>query len=266
MRIAQSGGSGVRGRPEHHRRNRQQQPAGDRLRGETDTARRITRGVEESSAVYRTCGHGTEGVQSPGTDNPITETDHRPTDTTVPTSGVRPLNIRTTARQIEEGTGRRQVSPQNGWDGRRPTTGTGRYDTGWQTIARGSPSFEDAFSQCAIRSGSGSPDSPPATRGPKIDVSRLPGLFRIGSSAVEMLDRSTADGHTTEARQLSRQTVEDAVSIEPPEGDSLRPDCATRPGRRRYRAGGPHSFYTTAGSSLCGPRPSSHRGTENAGN
>ena len=51
--------------------------------------------------MYRTCGHGTEGVRSQGTDSCITETDDRPAKTTVSTSGVRPLDVHTTARDIE---------------------------------------------------------------------------------------------------------------------------------------------------------------------
>jgi hypothetical protein len=76
---------------------------------------------------------------------------------------------------------------------------------------------------------------------------------------------STPDGHTTQARQLSRRTVEDWVCIQPPEWSSLTPDIATRPGERQNRVGRPTSIYTTPGSRFWGPRPSSHRRMENAG-
>ena len=136
---------------------------------------------------------------------------------------------------------------------------------GCQTIGGRSPSFEDAVSQCAVLSRPGSPDCPPATRRPRTDVSRLPGLFRVGSSSYERLDSSTPDGHTTRARQLSRRAVEDAVPIQSPEGGSLGSDLATRPGEWRNGAGKLASLYITPGSSFWGHRPSSHRRTENAG-
>jgi len=83
IRTAQSGGSGVHGRPGHHGRNRQEEPAGDRLRGETDNVRRSTAGAEESSGVHRTRGHDTKGMRPLGTDNRVTEADHGPVITTV---------------------------------------------------------------------------------------------------------------------------------------------------------------------------------------
>ena len=83
IKTARSGGSGICGRPGHHRRNLPQEPAGDRLRAETDTARRSTGGAEESSTVHRTRGRGIEGVRSPGTDNRITEPYHGPMDTSI---------------------------------------------------------------------------------------------------------------------------------------------------------------------------------------
>jgi len=265
IRTARSGGSGVRGWPGHHRRNCQQEPAGDRLRGETDTAPRSTGGTEESSVVHRTRGHCTEGVRSPGTNNRTTEANYRPADTTVPTPGMRPLDVPTTAGQIEAGTEGSQENAQDGRNGRRPTTGTGRYDTGRQTIGTGGQSFEDAVSQCRILSSLGSPDFPPATRRPRTDAYRLHGLFRIGSSSVARLGCSTANGHTRQARQQPRRAVEDAIYIPLPAGSRLRPDYATRPGGQGDRTGRPASFYTTPGSSIWGPQSISHRRMENAG-
>jgi len=93
IRTARSGGPGVCARPGHHRRNRQQEPVGNRLWGEIDTARGSTGGAEESRVVHRARGHDTEGVRSPGTDSHITEADHKSADITVPASGVRSLNI-----------------------------------------------------------------------------------------------------------------------------------------------------------------------------
>jgi len=200
IRTARSGGTGVCGRPGHHRRNRQQGPAGNRLRGETEIAWRSTAAAMESSTVYQTRDHGTDGVQFPGTDHRITETDHGPTVTTVPASRVRPLSVRTTVGDIQPGAGRGQENPEIGGNGRGSTTRTWRYDTGRQTIARRSPSCEDAVCECPVLGGSCSPNSPPAIRGPRTEVSRLPRLFRIGSNSVERLDCSNPDGHTTQAR------------------------------------------------------------------
>ena len=242
IRTARSGGSGVHGWPGHHRRNHQQEPTGDRLWGEIKTSRRSTRGAEERSAVFRAHGHGTAGVRSPGTSTRVTEPVNRPADTTVPTSGVRPLDVRTTIGHTEGGTGRRQESPQDSRNGQRPTTGTGWYDTGCQTMGGRSPNFDNAVGKCAILSGPSSPDSPPATQRPLTEVSRLPGLFRVRSSSVERLGCSAPDGHTTQACQLSRQAVEDVVCIQSLERGSHRSDLATHPGELRNWARKPASF------------------------
>ena len=266
VRTARSGGSGVRGRPGHHRRNHQQEPAGDRLWGETENSQRHSGGAEESSTTYRTRCHGTKGVRSPGADNPVSATDYRPADTTVPATGVWSLDVRATAGDVEAGVGGSQETPENGRNGRRPTTWAALYDTGHQSIRRRSPSLEDVVGQCTILSGPGSPDPPPpATRRFRTQVSRLPELFRIGSRSVEWLDSSTPNGNTTQTRHLSWRAVEDAVRIQPPEGSSHRPDLATCPGGRRDMAGRPACFYTTTGSSFWGPWPSSYRWTDDPG-
>ena len=237
IRTARSGGSGVRGRPGHHSRNCQQKPDGDQLRGETGCTGRSTGSAELGGTVYRTHGHGTEGVWSPGTDNRITDADYGPAITTLPASGLRSFNIRATAGDIEAGVGRLQEDPKNGGNGREPTTGPGPHDTRRHTMGRRSLSFEEAVSQRAILCGTGRPYSPPAIWRPRTEVSRLHRPFRIGSNSVERLDCSTTDGHTTQTRQFSRQTVNDAVRIQPPGGSSLRPDSATCPGRLGDRAG-----------------------------
>jgi len=70
----------------------------------------------------------------------------------------------------------------------------------------------------------------------------------------------------TQARQLYRRTVEDAVRIQPPRANKLRPDLATRPRSRDERIGKPTSFDMTPGSSFWGPQQSSYHRTEDAGN
>jgi len=134
IRTAQPGGSGVCGRPGHHRRNSEQKPAGDRFWGETDIAGRTRQGAKESSAVYRTRGHGTNGVRSPGTDNCGTDTDQGPADTAVPASKVRSFNDRTTVRDVQTGSGDGQENSECGRKRQRATTGVGRYDTGHTTL------------------------------------------------------------------------------------------------------------------------------------
>ena len=148
--------------------------------------------------------------------------------------------------------------PEYSGNRRRPTTTTGEYDTGCQTVGRRSPSLEDAVSECLIVAGPGSPCSQSATQRPRTEVSRLPRPFRYGLSSVERPDCSTPDGHTTQTRQFSRHTVEDVVCIQPPNGNRFGPDRATRPGGWGDRAGKLSSFWR--------PRLSSHRQTEEAGN
>jgi hypothetical protein len=161
-------------------------------------------------------------------------------------------------RSLEEASG-----PRNQ---RGPATGTGRYDPRRTTIWRVSQRSEDAVSECLDIGSQGGSSYSPGSRRQRSEISRFPRLFRVGLQSVERLDCLTPDGHTTQARQLSRRTVEDAVCIQPPEGNSLRPDFATRPRRRNDRAGGPTSFYITPGSSFRGSQPSSHHRMEDAGN
>jgi len=169
--------SDVRRGPRHRRRNCPQPPAGDRLWRETDSAGRCTGGAEESSEVHQTRGHGTQGVRSPGTDNSITKADYGPAVTTVPPSAVRPLDVRSTVRDIETGARTSQENSESGRNRQRATTGVGRDETAHMTIRSRSPSFENAVSECAVLSSWGSPNSPPAFRGPRTEVDRLPGLF-----------------------------------------------------------------------------------------
>jgi len=72
------------------------------------------------------------------------------------------------------------------------------------------------------------------------------------------------NGHTTQDRQLSRQTPDDAVDIRPAEGSSLRKNFAACPGGRGDWAGRPTSFCTSPVSSLWGPRLSIHHRTKDA--
>jgi hypothetical protein len=225
-----------------------------------------TGGIDAGGTVLPTNPRGADGLRAPTADYRPATADHRPANEIVPAPAVRSYRARTTNPDAEDRTGRSLEETTSSKNQQGFTTGTGRYDPGSTAIWRGSPRFEDAVSECVdISSQSGSGGSPGARR-QRSEISRLPGLFRVGSNSVKGLDCSTPDGHTTQTRQLSRRTVEDAVRIQPPEGNSLRRDIATRPGGRNDRAGRPTSFDITPGSSFWGPRPSSHCRTEDAGN
>jgi len=80
----------------------------------------------------------------------------------------------------------------------------------------------------------------------------------VRSNPVLRMNFSTPDGSTTQDCQHSQQPVQDAVHIPPHEDSGLRPDLGTRSGQWGERAGKPTSCYTTAGTSIFGPQPSSH--------
>jgi hypothetical protein len=258
-------GPGIRRGSGHHHgihRHRQRQ---HRTRTVAGGVRTDTGGINAGSTVLPTNPRGADGLRAPETDPRPTATDHRPADETVPASAVRSHRTRTTDTDPEERTRRSLEEASGPRNQRRPATGTGRYDPGRTAIWRGSPRFEDAVRECFDVSSQGGPSCSPGPRGQRPEISRLPGLFRVGSNSVERLDCSTPNGHTTQTRQLSRRTVDDAVRIQSAEGNRLRTDLATRPGGRDDRAGRPTSFCTTPGSSFWGPRLSNHRRMENAG-
>jgi hypothetical protein len=110
---------------------------------------------------------------------------------------VRSYRTGTTNTDPEDRTGRSLEEACGPRNQRGPTTATGRHDPRRTTIWRGSPRFQDAVSECVdVSSQSGSGCSPDPGR-QRPEISRLPGLFRVGSNSVEMLDRSTPDAHTT---------------------------------------------------------------------
>jgi len=212
--------------------------------------------------IFPTNWRSTEGLRAPTTDNRSTAADHRPANETVPAPAMRPYRAGTTNTNSQERTGR-SLEETNGTRNQRGfATGTGRHDPRRTAIWRGSPRFEHAVSEWVDVSSRSSPGCSPGFGRQRPEMSRLPRLFRVESNSVRRLDCSTPDGHTTQARQLSRRTFEDAVCIQSPEGSRLRPDLATRPGRRNDRVGRPTSIFTTPGSSFCGGGPNSHRRTE----
>src|SRR5882757_3363186 len=259
-------GPGVNTRPGNHQPNSRDKPRRNHRHRKHRVTGSNTAGSEQGGTILATRERNTTSVQPARGDRRPAESDNHPsgTDPTSP-ARVRSHQTGTTDTDPEERTGRSLEETSGPRNQRGPTAGTGRYDPGRTAIWRGSPRFEDAVSECLDVSSQGGSGCSPGPGRQRPEISRLPGLFTVGSNSVERLDCSTPDGHTTQARQLSRRTVEDAVCIQPPEGNSLRTDLATREGRRNDRAGRPTSFYTTPGSSFWGPRPSSHRRTENAG-
>ena len=121
------------------------------------------------------------------------------------------------------------------------------------TVWGGGARFEDAVCQCSHIGSPGSPHGPSDSQRHRPEISRLPGHFRVGSNSDDRLDCATPDGHTTQAGQLPRQTIEDALSLQPPQGHSLGADLATRPRGQNDRAGIPTSVYTPPESGLWGP-------------
>ena len=254
-------GPGIhRGSGHHHgaHRHRQRQRRARTADGGVCTD---ARSIDAGGTILPTDPRGTEGLRAPTTNNRPTTADHRPASKTVPTPAMRPYRAGTTNTDSTERTGRGLEETPASRNQRGSAIGTGRYDPGCTAIWRGSPRFEDAVSECVDISSQSGPSCSPGSGRQRPEISRLPGLFRVGSNSVEGLDCSTSNGHTTQARQLSRRTVENAVRIQSPEGSRLRTNLATRPGGRNDRVGRPTSFDTTPGSSFWGPGPNSHRRT-----
>ena len=80
-----------------------------------------------------------------------------------PPARVRPCRLRDTIDDPPERTGGSPTNPPDSGDRRRSEEGVGRHDQRRPRSQRGGPEFEDAVSECAILSRTGSPSSPPAT-------------------------------------------------------------------------------------------------------
>jgi len=226
-----------------------------------------TTGPEQSGTVFATGAGNTTSVQLPRGDRRPAESNNYPPGTgPTPPARMRSYQLRDTIDDPPERIGGSPTNPPDSRDRRRSEEGIGRHDQGRPLSQRGGLEFEDAVSECAILSRTGSASSPPLSRRQRIEISRLPGLFRIGSNLVERLDCATPNRHPPYTQQVPRRAGEDEVRLQSPERDCPETDIATRPRQRRGRAGTPTSFYTTPGSSFWGPRPSSHRGTEHERN
>ena len=78
--------------------------------------------------------------------------------------------------------------------------------------------------------------------------------------------RSTADCHSTQTPQFSRQSLNDGVHNQTPLGHSRQADLATHPGGWNGRVGRPTRFHITPGRSWWGPWLGSNRGTDDVWN
>ena len=253
IKSARQSSAGFSQRPGTHQRDSEHHSRRNRIRRNTGQAETVPGSPVGSRLVYGTSGPATEGVRPPGTNHQATERDHRSTDEGVPAPTVRSYRDGATNTDSDKWTGRSKEETRSCRDRRGATGGIGNNDTGCTTIWRGSPRFEDAVSQRPYPGSQSSSSCSPGPGGQRPQISRLPRLFRVRSNSVERMDCSTPDGYTTQARQLSWRTVEDAVRIQPPERSSLSPDLTTSPGGWNDRAGRPTSFYSTPGSSFWGP-------------
>jgi len=257
-------GPGINRGPGHHHGTPRRTGGRHRIRRIEGSVCANTGGTDTGGAVLPANPGGADGLRSPTTNYRPAAGHHNPADEAIPAPAVRPYRAASVDTDSDERTRRSEEETRSTRDGWRPLTRTGRHDTGRTVIWRGIPQFEDAVSECLDVGSQDGPSCPPSCRGQRPEISQFPGLFRVGSNSVEKLDCSTPDGRTTQTRQLSRRTVEDAIGIQPPEWSSVRPDFATRSGGWKDRAGRPTSFYTTPWSSAWGGGPSSHRWKENA--
>jgi hypothetical protein len=197
-------------------------------------------------------------VEAPTINHPAT-TDHRPAGEAIPAPTVRPYQDRGANMDSDGRTRQASKEAHSSRDQQRAARGIGGHYQGCTAIVRGCLQFEDAVIECQDDGSQSGPSCSPASRGQRLEVSRLPGLFRVGSNSYERMDCSTVVGNTTETRPLSRGTVEDTVRIQPPEMNHLGPNPTTGQEGSDNRARRPTNMYTTLGSSFCAPRPSSHR-------
>jgi len=258
---------GVSTRPGNHRSDSRYKPRRNHRNREHRAIDGNTTGPEQGGTVIATRTGNTTSVQSPRGDRRPAESNNYPPGTDPnPPACVRPCRLRDTIDDPQKRTGGSPTNPPDSGDRQRSEEGVGRYDQRRPRSQRGGPEFEDAASECAILSRTGSASSPRPTRRQRTEISRLPGLFRVGSNSVEGLDCPTPDGYPPHTQQVSRRAGEHEVRLQSPERDRPEADIATCPRQRRDRARGPTSFYTTPGSSFWGPRPSGHRGTKHEGN
>jgi len=258
---------GVGTRPGNHQPDSQHRPRRNHRSRKHPAVDGNTTDPGQGGTVLATRTGDTTGVQPSRGDNRPAEPDNHPSGTDpTPPARMRSYQLRDTIGDPPERTRGIPTDPPDGGNRRGPEEGTGRYDQGCPGSQLGGQEFESTVSECVILSRTGSATSPPPTRGQRAEISRLPGLFRVGSNSVERLGCATPDGYLPYTQQVPRRAGENEVRLQPPERARPETGLATCPGQRRDRAGKPVSIYTTPAGSFWGPRPSGHRGTKYEGN
>jgi len=250
IRTKWPSGCGVHGWPSLHRRKCELEHTGRRFRGETDDVGHGTGGAEAGSRVHRMGERCAEGVQSPSSDNRVTVADHPTTGPTVPTARVRPHQDGEHYQETGDWSRRTQDTTSSRWNWWTTLGQSAGNFAGHTAIWRGSQRFDDTDSEYSYIGSAGSSRGPSDCIRQSQEISGLPGLYRVGLNSVERLNCSTPDSQMTQARRLSRWTVEDAVLIQPPTRYSLGPDLATHPGGRSDMAGTLTSICSPPGPAL----------------
>jgi hypothetical protein len=197
-------GPGGRTRPRDHKPNSRDKSRRNHRCRRHRAADGDAAGPEQGGTILTTRTRNTTSIQSPRRDSRSADSNNHPSGPSRTSSDlVRPHRLPDTAVDSPERTRGSPTNPLSRGDRRGHTTRAGRHDTGCKGGQCGSREFEDAVSQCAILSRTGSANTPPRTGGQRSEVPRLPGLFRIGSNSAERLDRTSPDDNPTQTKQLS---------------------------------------------------------------
>jgi len=230
IRTAQSGAPGVCRRSGQHLREHQYGHHESALRGKTGDVAKGTGWVEAVRPIHGTGQHDTTGMRPPCTDLWVIEGDYGPQVRTFPPSPVRSYRDGEPDTDSEDRMGRSQIEAYGTRNRRGSPTGASRHDQRCTRIWRGNLRFEDAVGQCidvTSQTGTGCPRN---HRRQRSEICQLPGHFRVRLYSVERLNCSTPDGHTKQARQISRWTVEDVVCTYA-KNISVRAECVRQSGR-----------------------------------
>jgi len=202
IRTALSCGSGVHGRPRHHRRNRQQEPAGDRLRVRQTlledpqaVLRTAAWYTKPGAVVHRVCDHPAQNIalQKQITDVQTQqflppECDHSTIEEQLETLKQELQEASRIPRMVRTDEDLRQVPDGMTRDARQ---------SGEEVRALRTQLANARFVAAPVAP---TPPQQPYTEDRRFPTPRI---FRIGLSSVDRLGCSTPNVHTTQARQLS---------------------------------------------------------------
>jgi len=158
-------GLGVSTRPGNHQSDSRYKPWRNHRNGKHRVIDGNITGPEQGGIVFATRTGNIISVQSPRGDlRPAESNNYPPGIDPTPPARVRPCRLRDSIDDPPERTGGSPTNPPDSGDRRRSEEGVGRHDQRGPRSQRGGPEFEDAVSECAILSRTGSPSSPPVTR------------------------------------------------------------------------------------------------------